>query len=146
MNDDMRKTPDFFHNFPINILRDKNSCINISAFISGDKLRMTVPPFKPPQKPKFPKVKLPPKFFCLLTPYRCHLSNKIAFGMQFPRHDTVNHTTCSGVPPTLAPSRINLCSPSVICLLGLSMVTCSRWLRCAETVPHTGYHTHTGVR
>ncbi len=39
MNDDMRKTPDFFHNFPINILRDKNSYINISAFISGDKLR-----------------------------------------------------------------------------------------------------------
>ena len=35
----MMKTPDFFHNFPINILRDKNSYINISAFISGEKLR-----------------------------------------------------------------------------------------------------------
>ena len=34
----MRKTPDFFHNFPINILRDQNSYINISAFISGKKL------------------------------------------------------------------------------------------------------------
>ena len=46
---------------------------------------MTEPPFKPPQKPKFPKVKLPSKFFCLLRPYRCHLNNKIAVGTQFPR-------------------------------------------------------------
>ena len=72
-----------------NILRDKNSYINISAFISGENCEMTVTPFNPPQKPKFPQVKLPPKFFCLLTPYRCHLNNTLAFGTQFPPHDTV---------------------------------------------------------